>query len=166
MKIRLTVLMLLACNLVMAQGQKASTNFEKKSQTTTVSTVIHSDASTIMGLLTDAENFPKWNSTVVNIEGEIALGNKIKLTSTLDPDKSFKLKVTELTETSMKWSDGKGGRVFKLEKAQQGMVFTMSESLGGFFYPMYKKYLPSFDASFDQFAADLKKAAEAKNHHH
>jgi hypothetical protein len=27
-------------------------------------------------------------------------------------------------------------------------------------FPMYAKYIPSFDASFDAFAADLKKEAE------
>ncbi len=33
----------------------------------------------------------------------------------------------------------------------------MSEKIGKLFFPMYKKIIPSFDESFEQFASDLKK---------
>lgn len=35
------------------------------------------------------------------------------------------------------------------------------EGSEGLMFPMYARYIPSFDASFDAFAADLKKEAEA-----
>lgn len=34
------------------------------------------------------------------------------------------------------------------------------KTVGGLMFPMYAKYIPSFDASFNTFAADLKKEAE------
>jgi ribosome-associated translation inhibitor RaiA len=40
------------------------------------------------------------------------------------------------------------------------VTFTMDERIGGLMFPMYAKYIPSFDASFNAFAADLKKEAE------
>jgi hypothetical protein len=39
----------------------------------------------------------------------------------------------------------------------------MTEKIGGLMFPMYAKYIPSFDESFEQFAADLKKEAEIIN---
>ena len=37
----------------------------------------------------------------------------------------------------------------------------MSEKIGGPIFPLFSKYIPSFDNAFEQFAADLKKEAEA-----
>lgn len=36
----------------------------------------------------------------------------------------------------------------------------MTEKIGGLLFPLYAKYIPPFDKSFEQFAADLKKEAE------
>jgi hypothetical protein len=38
--------------------------------------------------------------------------------------------------------------------------FTMTERIGGPLFPLFAKYIPSFDESFEQFAADLKKESE------
>lgn len=40
--------------------------------------------------------------------------------------------------------------------------FTMSEKLAGILFALAAKHIPSFDAPFEQFAADLKKEAEAR----
>ena len=40
------------------------------------------------------------------------------------------------------------------------VTFNMTERIGGLMFPMYAKYIPSFDESFNAFAADLKKEAE------
>ncbi|HKY34925.1 MAG TPA: SRPBCC family protein [Polyangiaceae bacterium] len=44
-----------------------------------VSTNIHAGPDKIWALLTDAPGFPRWNSTVTSIEGEIAEGRTLKL---------------------------------------------------------------------------------------
>lgn len=144
-----------------AMAQKATTVRKTFSRETTVSTPIHADASIVWALLTNAADFPRWNSTVVSIEGNIQLGEKIRLKSKLDEKRTFKLKVKELEpEKRMVWGDGKGSRVYTISKTASGVTFTMSEKIGGLMFPMYAKYIPPFDASFDQFAADLKKEAE------
>jgi len=40
------------------------------------------------------------------------------------------------------------------------VTFAMNEKMGGLMFPMYAKYIPPFDESFEQFAADVKKEAE------
>jgi hypothetical protein len=48
------------------------------SRQTTVSTEIEADAAIIWALLTNARDYPRWNPTVLSIEGNIAAGEKIK----------------------------------------------------------------------------------------
>jgi hypothetical protein len=38
----------------------------------------------------------------------------------------------------------------------------MTEKIGGLMFPFYAKMIPPFDNSFEQFARDLKSAAETK----
>ncbi|HMQ77214.1 MAG TPA: SRPBCC domain-containing protein [Flavobacteriales bacterium] len=141
---------------------KASTTRTTFHRETTVSTVINADEAIIWALLTNAADHPRWNSTVISIQGSIAPGERIVLKSTLDPQRSFKLKVMEFEPArKLVWGDGKGRRTFALKNNGDGTVtFTMHERIGGLLFPMYAKYIPPFDASFEAFAADLKKEAE------
>lgn len=140
----------------------ATTNRTTFHRATTVSTVIRADEAIIWALLTNASDYPRWNSTVTSIQGDIALGEKIVLKNTLDAERSFKLKVKEFQPAQkLAWGDGKGMRTYTLKNNGDGTVtFTMDERIGGLMFPMYAKYIPSFDESFDRFAADLKKEAE------
>lgn len=147
-------------------AQNASTTKTTFHRETTVSTTIQADEAIIWALLTNASDFPRWNSTVTSIQGNIALGEKIVLKSTLDAKRSFKLKVKEFQPAQrLAWGDGKGLRVYTLTNNGDGTVtFTMTERIGGLMFPMYAKYIPSFDASFNAFAGDLKKEAELIQH--
>lgn len=143
-------------------AQPASTTKTTFHRETSVSTVIKADEAIIWALLTNASDHPRWNSTITSLQGNIALGEKVILKSTLDAKRSFKLKVKEFQPTKkLVWGDGKGQRTYTLTNNVNGTVtFTMTERIGGLLFPMYAKYIPSFDASFDAFAADLKKEAE------
>ena len=145
-----------------AQNEKASTIKKTFSRETSVSTEIKSDPAIIWTLLTNAADYPRWNSTVISIDGEIREGERIKLKSTLDPSRTFKLKVKEVVpEKTLVWGDGMGKRTYSLEKQGNGAVlFTMREKIGGLMFPLFANKIPSFDASFEQFASDLKKEAE------
>jgi uncharacterized protein YndB with AHSA1/START domain len=145
------------------QNAKATTVKTTFSRETSVSIDIQADVAVIWALLTNASDYPRWNSTVVAIEGEIALGQTIKLKSILDAKRTFKLKVKEYeTERRLVWGDGQGNRTYLLTDAGNGTItFSMNEKMGGWMFPLYAKYIPPFDASFEQFAADLKKEAEA-----
>ena len=141
---------------------KATTVRTTFSRETSVSIQINANPSIIWALLTQASDYPRWNSTVTSIEGNIAPGEKIRLKSTLDAKRTFKLKVKEFdTEKRLVWGDGQGSRVYSLASNGNGSVtFSMVEKIGGFMFPMYAKMIPPFDASFEQFASDLKKESE------
>ena len=119
--------------------------------------------------LTDAASYPQWNPTVVRIDGTIALGQTIKLVSTLDPKRTFKLKVAELDPPRrMVWSSGMplglftGRRTFTLTpRADGGTDFAMEEVFSGPLAPMITKAIPDMTESFTEFSAALKSASEA-----
>jgi len=144
-----------------AQAGKAFTSKTMFSRETTVSVNIAANPSIVWALLTHASDFPRWNSTVVSLTGEIKEGGLIELKSTLDAKRVFKLKVKEfIPEKRLVWGDAMGSRVYTLHKNAGGILFTMSEKIGGPLFPLFAGMIPSFDESFEQFAADLKKEAE------
>ena len=159
----LTVLTIMTTS-AMAQNGKAVTVKKTFSRETTISIEIKADAAIVWALLTEASGYTKWNSTITSLEGNIALGEKIKLKSTLDAKRTFKLKVKEFeVEKRLVWGDGQGNRVYTIVKNASGTItFTMTEKIGGLMFPMYARMIPSFDQSFEQFATDLKKEAESK----
>ncbi|MBK8500847.1 MAG: SRPBCC domain-containing protein [Saprospiraceae bacterium] len=147
----------------MAQNGKAHTVKTTFHRETSVSIDIKAAPAVVWALLTSAADYPRWNSTVTSIEGNIALGEKIKLRSVLDAKRTFKLKIKEFeVEKRLVWGDGQGNRVYTItKKANDQVVFSMTERIGGLMFPMYAKMIPPFDESFEQFASDLKRESEA-----
>ena len=145
------------------QEGKATTVKKTFSRETSVYININADPSVVWALLTNASDYARWNSTVVSLEGEIAQGEQIALVSTLDPKRTFKLKVKEFEpEKRLVWGDNMGNRAYIIEEGEAGQVtFTMAEKIGGPLFPLFAGAIPSFDESFEQIAADLKKEAEA-----
>ncbi len=143
-------------------NKKATTIKKTFSRETSISIEINSNSSIIWALLTNASDYPRWNSTVISIEGDIIAGGKINLKSTLDPKRTFKLKVKEFQpENKLAWGDAMGNRVYTITKTSTGSVlFSMTEKIGGPLFPLFARMIPSFDKSFEQFATDLKKEAE------
>ena len=146
----------------MAQNGKATTIKTTFHRETSVSIEIKADPAIVWALLTKASDYPRWNSTVSSIEGNIALGEKIKLKSILDAKRTFKLKVKEFeAEKRLVWGDGQGNRIYTITQNDNGTIsFFMNEKIGGLMFPMYAKMIPPFDQSFEQFASDLKKESE------
>lgn len=120
----------------------------------------------VWALMTNAADFPRWNSTVKSIDGKIASGETIKLVATISPERVFNLHVVEFTpQKKMVWSDGnamfKGVRTYMLTpKADGSTDFTMSEVYTGLMLPMIAGSLPDFIPTFEQYVSDLKKEAE------
>ena len=145
---------------------KATSTAKTFRMETSVAINIKASADKIMALLTNASGFTKWNSTVISVYGQIKEGEKIKLVSKLDPKRTFNLKVSEITPTTMVWQDGfapmfSGVRTFTLTTKSDGTTdFSMVEVLKGIMLPMIKGSLPDFKPNFDQYALDLKTAAE------
>ncbi len=142
-------------------NQKATTVRKTFSRETSVQASIAADPAIVWALITHAADYPRWNSTVTSIQGEIKAGATIELKSTLDAKRTFKLKVKEFVpEKRLVWGDAMGNRVYSLEKSGSGTQFSMSERIGGPLFPLFAGMIPSFDESFDKFTADLKKEAE------
>ena len=142
---------------------KATTIKKTFSRETAVSIDIHASKGIIWNLLTNASDYPRWNSTIVSIEGKIENDGKIKLKSTLDEKREFKLKVKEFErENRLVWGDAMGKRVYTLTSiGNEQTNFSMEEKIGGPMFPLFSKMIPPFDQSFEQFAIDLKKEAES-----
>ena len=132
------------------------------SRETEVAIDIHAEPEAVWAVLVNAVDYPKWNSTITSLDGRIALGETIQLKSILDAKRTFKLKVLEL-EAPMRlvWGDAMGKRTYLVTRKDDSTVtFSMRERIGGPLFPLFAGMIPSFDETFDKFAADLKKKAE------
>lgn len=134
-----------------------------------VTTNVAAPPERIWALLTNASDFPRWNSTVSSIEGNIALGEKIKLRAPTAPGRVFDLTVKEFVpETKMVWTSGTGPifggvRTFTLApKADGSTDFTMVEVFSGLMLPMIAGSIPDQRSIFEQYASNLKSEAERR----
>ncbi len=132
-----------------------------------VATLIDAPPEIVWEVLTDASGYPRWNSTIVRLDGTIALGSRIRLVAHVAPKRTFKLKVSTLdSPRHMVWEDGGamflGVRNFTLAPSGAGTRFAMSETFSGGMLGMIAGKLPDFTNDFETFAADLKREAEAR----
>ncbi len=120
----------------------------------------------IWGLLTDAKDFPRWNSTVTSVEGEIREGGRLRL-HVPGTDRMFTPKVSRVVPNErMTWTGGfaplfKGIRTFELRPHGDGTTdFTLAERFSGLMLPLAKASMPDFGPVFSRYADDLKREAE------
>lgn len=150
-------------NLTEPQAIKTEATFRRSCA---VRCEVQASPQAIWTLLTDAASYPKWNSTVTSLKGEIRAGEKLDLRVPLDPKRTFSPKVTKLEERKMVWADGfapmfRGVRTFTVTPKEGGVTeFAMQEVFSGVMLPLIKKSLPDFGPAFEAFARDLKRAAE------
>jgi hypothetical protein len=131
-------------------------------------TTIGAPAEKVWAVLTDTAKWPQWDPFCDKIEGELALGNKIKAFSKLSPGRAFPVKVIELVPNEkMTWSAKmplglfKGERTYVLRETDGGTVFTMREVFSGPMLALMRKAIPNMTEAFDAFAKGLKGRAEA-----
>jgi hypothetical protein len=135
-----------------------------------VKTSIHATAESIWALLTDAPGYTRWNNTVEKVDGKIAKGERVTVRPKINPSRAFPVKVAEFEPSRrMVWRGGmplglfKGERTFTLEPDSNGDVeFSMREEYTGLIAPLIGRSIPDLQPAFDEFARDLKRAAEAK----
>lgn len=135
-------------------------------QACSVSVEIAAPIAKVWALISDAKELVRWNSTVTSLQGEIAVGSKLELRVPISP-RTFTPRVTELNPPQrMVWSDGfapmfLGVRTFTLSAIPNGTRFEMREVFSGLMLPLIRGSLPDFGPPFEQWAKDLKSAAEA-----
>ena len=127
---------------------------------------IHASAKIVWSLLTDAQGFSRWNSTVTGIEGDIREGERLRL-HVPGTKRIFTPMVSGVVPAQrMIWSDGfapifKGLRTFILQPRNDGSTdFVMEEHFSGLMFALTKAMLPDFQPIFDAYANDLKREAE------
>jgi hypothetical protein len=134
-----------------------------------VEIAIRSKPENIWRLLTNAEDFPRWNTTVSRVEGQIREGARLTLhvpgtTRTFTPTVSGFVPNERMT-----WTGGfapmfKGVRTFELRPQIDGSTrFAMEERFSGLMLPLAKGAMPDFGVVFKQYASDLKCEAEKEN---
>jgi hypothetical protein len=124
----------------------------------------------VWSLLTDAKGFPRWNSTVTGIEGQIREGERLRL-HVPGTSRTFSPRVSGVVPARrMIWSDGfaplfKGVRTFELRSRDDGSTdFVMEERFSGILFALTKRMLPDFRPIFEAYASDLKREAERIGH--
>ena len=120
----------------------------------------------IWSLLTDAVSFPRWNSTVTSIEGQIREGQRLRI-RVPGSDRTFAPRVSGVVPNQrMTWAGGlagifKGVRLFRLAELDDGSTdFEMQERFSGLLFPLIGRLLPDFRPIFERYAIDLKREAE------
>jgi len=136
------------------------------SMTCRVTVTVRASAGRIWGLLTDAQGFSRWNSTVTAIDGDIREGQQLRL-HVPGTSRAFAPRVMDVVPDSrMSWVGGftpifKGVRTFELAPNADGSTeFAMQERFSGLMMPFIKSSLPDFSPIFVRFASDLKREAE------
>jgi hypothetical protein len=126
---------------------------------------IRAPAARIWSLLTDAKGFPRWNSTVTRVEGEISEGERLRV-HVPGTNRTFTPRVSGVVpDERMTWTGGffpvfKGVRIFELRKSEVSTKFVMEERFSGLLLPFVKGSMPDFGPVFDRYARDLKREAE------
>jgi hypothetical protein len=127
---------------------------------------IRAKAEHIWSLLTDAKDFPRWNSTVSSIEGHIREGERLRL-HVPGTDRTFTPTISGVVPNErMTWTGGfapvfKGVRTFELKPRTDGSTdFAMQERFSGLMLPLVKGSLPDFGPVFERYANDLKQESE------
>ncbi len=123
----------------------------------------------IWAILTDGSLYPRWNPTVTKVVGRIALGERIAVHAAINPGRAFPVHVvTADAPRKMVWRGGMplglfvGERVFTLTPKSGGEVeFDMREAFTGLLAPLIGRTIPDLQSAFNEFAAALKREAEA-----
>ena len=131
-----------------------------------IETTIQAPAAIAWRLLTDAPGFPRWNSTVTAIEGEIRDGERIRIHAP-GTKQTFTPRVSDVVaQRRMMWSDGvdpifRGARKFELTpQSEASTLFVMEERFSGVMFALAKGMMPDFRPIFEAYANDLKREAE------
>jgi hypothetical protein len=132
-----------------------------------VTETIDASPEEVWAVLGDVARYPDWDSGVERVEGRLAVGEKLKVFSELDPGRGHPVKVTEVAPgRGMTWRGGmplglfKGLRTYRLTPGGAGTRFEMREAFTGPLVPLIWRSLPDFQPSFDKFARGLKARVE------
>jgi hypothetical protein len=120
-------------------------------------------------VLVDAAAWPTWDSGVVAVDGQLALGNTVSIRTEVAKGRVFPVKVTEFRPADrLQFSGGmplglfRGVRTYTLTgDGADGTQFRMREQYTGPLVALIWRSMPDLQASFDRFARGLKARVES-----
>ncbi len=129
---------------------------------------IDAPAEKVWDALTNVAEWSQWEPNVTNVDGHVALDEKITVQTTLS-DRAFPVTVSELIPNQkMVWSSGmplglfKGARTFTLTPKDNGTTDVKThEQFTGLLLPIIGRTIPDLQPSFNQFAEALKSRVES-----
>jgi len=131
-------------------------------------TTIKAAPDLVWSVLVDGAGWPSWDSGVVSVAGNIALGNKLTIKAAAAGDRAFPVKVTVFDAPHrLVFSGGmplglfRGVRTYTLAPAGLGTLFQMREEYSGALLGPIWKSIPDLGPSFTQFVAGLKMRVES-----
>ena len=132
------------------------------------SSTIAAPPDAVWAILADAPAYSDWDSGVVRLEGKVGPGEKLKVTSEVNPKRAYPVKITRFEPgRAMAWTGGvplglmKGVRTFSLTPEGGATRFTLREEYTGPMLPLIWRSMPDMQPSFDKFVTGLKARAEA-----
>ncbi|MEZ5284799.1 MAG: SRPBCC domain-containing protein [Vicinamibacterales bacterium] len=136
-------------------------------QTFEVRRTIKAPPARVWARLTDAPALVSGDLGILRLEGRIAPGERLSLTSEAAPRRAFVLHVHEFApERRMVWTGGlplglfTGVREFTLSPSTQGTEFHMRETFRGPLAGLIGRTMPDLTPSFEKFADGLRAMAE------
>ena len=121
----------------------------------------------VWSILTDPVRLADGSSGILDLQGNIAEAETIRLTSQVDPNRAFAIDVALLRPPHrMIWQSGlplglfTGRRHFTLTPVDEGTAFAMREEYSGPLAGLMVRFIPDLSPSFETFAAGLAAAAE------
>jgi hypothetical protein len=133
------------------------------------SSTIAAPPDAVWAILADAPAYSDWDSGVVRLEGKVGPGEKLKVTSEVNPKRAYPVKITRFEPgRAMAWTGGvplglmKGVRTFSLTPEGGATRFTLREEFTGPMLPLIWRSMPDMQPSFDKFVTGLKARAEGR----
>ena len=132
-------------------------------------TTINAPAEEVWAILADANGYPNWDPGMVRVEGNLALGEKVKFFTKFSPDQAFAVKITAFEPGKrMVFTGGMPLGLFKSERTHTltdngsgQTTFHTEEIFSGLLLPVFGKSIPDLTENFEGFVAALKQQAES-----
>ena len=133
--------------------------------------IVDASPESVWAILTDAGAYREWNPEIVDIDGRIALGGRIKAHVRLGDGavRAVTQRVTTLdAPTLMEWVGGLpfglfvGRRSFSVTPRASGVDFRMHLKMSGPLSPLILKSVGDRQPEIDSFSAALKRRAEQR----
>jgi hypothetical protein len=130
---------------------------------------VDAPAESVWAVLVDAAGWSQWESGVIDVDGRLALGEKITIRSAAAPGRSFPVRVTAMQPEALVELTGgmplglfKGVRRYRLTRDADQTVLAVREDYSGPLLPLISRSMPDLQPSFDQFTTGLKQRVEGR----